>query len=141
MVRQTFVIASTNYRLMDQMGLLEQLPEEEKFTLSDALTVMFLHDIEKPFIYEFDKSNNEVIARIKMSKADRKAFRQEIIDTYGFHITPTMQNALLHVEGVRDEYYVSGERADQPMAALCHTADNLSARGFYRYRAKRNIAK
>ncbi len=135
-VRQTFVIASANYQLMEQMGLLEQLPDEEQFTLSDALTVMFLHDIEKPFIYEFNQPDGEIITRTKMTKADRKTFRKGIIDTYGFHITPTMENALLHVEGVRDEYYVPGERADQPLAALCHAADNLSARGFYSYKGK-----
>lgn len=132
-LRQTMWIAAHNYELFERSGHLSELPEEEQFTLSDALTVLFLHDIEKPFIYDFD-DNGDVVKLIDMPKYERKEFRQAMIEKYGFIITPTMENALLHVEGVRDEHYVPGERADQPLAALCHAADNLSARGFYSYR-------
>lgn len=131
-LRQTMWIAAHTFELFEQSGRLEELPDEEYFDLSDALTVLFLHDIEKPFIYDFDGSR--VVKVVDMPKAERKAFRQEVIEKYGFEITPTMENALLHVEGVRDEHYVPGERADQPLAALCHAADNLSARGFYSHR-------
>lgn len=129
-LRQTMWIAAHNFTLFQQSGRIEELPEGERFTLSDALTVLFLHDIEKPFIYDFDE-NGEVVKVVDMPKKARKEFRADVIEKYGFVITPTMENALLHVEGVRDEYYVPGERADQPLAALCHAADNLSARGFY----------
>lgn len=132
-LRQTMWIAAHNFELFDNSGRLDELPEEEEFDLSDALTVLFLHDIEKPFIYEFNESS-EVVKTIDMPKPERKAFRQAMIRVYGFDITPTMENALLHVEGVRDEHYVPGKRADQPLAALVHAADNLSARGFYDHR-------
>lgn len=132
-IRQTMMIAEINFRLIQQAVRLETLPEEERFSLSDALTVMFLHDIEKPFIYEFDPAGKIKILR-KMTKPDRKQFREKIIEDYGFEITPTMANALQFVEGVRDSDYVPGQRADKPLAALCHAADNLSARVFYDYR-------
>jgi hypothetical protein len=129
-IRQTMIVAHTLYQLMLDLGGLETLPPEERFSFSDALTVVFLHDIEKPFIYHMS-ADGEVERLVAMTKAARKEFRQSVIDTYGFTITPTMANALLHVEGVRDEYYVPGERIDQPLAALCHAADNLSARALY----------
>lgn len=130
--RQTFMIASRLYDLMQETGALDELPDDEQFTFSDAVTVLFLHDIEKPFIYGFGDDGSIVKTR-EMSKLERKEFRQGVIGAYGFELTPTMENALLHVEGVRDEYYVPGERADQPLAALCHAADNMSARAFYNH--------
>lgn len=132
-IRQTMMIAKHQMDLMQTTGLMEQLPSEEQFSLSDALTVMFLHDIEKPFIYEMDPHGG-VTKLHTMSKSQRKDFRQDVIDSYGFEITPTMANALQYVEGVHDEDYVPGERADQPLAAVCHAADTLSARAFYNYR-------
>jgi hypothetical protein len=129
-IRQTMIIAHTLYQLMLDLGTYESLPSAEQFSLSDALTVMFLHDIEKPFIYHMNSSGG-VDKAMTMTKAERKAFRQGVIETYGFMITPTMANALLHVEGVRDEYYVPGERVDQPLAALCHAADNFSDRALH----------
>lgn len=132
-LRQTMLIAAHNYELFTALGRMEELSDEEKFSLSDALTVMFLHDIEKPFIYDFDTEGG-VVKVVDMPKQDRKSFRQAMVEQYGFVITPTMENGLLYVEGVRDESYIPGERADQPLAALCHAADNLSARGFYSHR-------
>ncbi|MEO5949439.1 MAG: hypothetical protein ABIP74_03475 [Candidatus Saccharimonas sp.] len=130
--RQTFMVASKLYDLMQETGVLDELSAHEWFTFSDCLTVLFLHDIEKPFIYGFD-TDGSIINTRSMTKKERKEFRQGIIEQYGFEITPTMENALLHVEGVRDEYYQAGKRADQPLAALCHAADNMSARVFYNH--------
>ena len=127
-IRQTMMIAEINFRLIQQAGLLETLPEEERFSLSDALTVMFLHDIEKPFIYESGSEGGIDTVR-RMSKPERKQFREKIIEDYGFEITPTMANALRFVEGVRDNDYVPGQRADKPLAALCHAADKSQCSG------------
>ncbi|MEO5950535.1 MAG: hypothetical protein ABIQ04_03745 [Candidatus Saccharimonadales bacterium] len=134
-VRQTMFFAAQNFLFMQQSGVLSSLPDEEQFDLSDALTVMFLHDIEKPFMYRID-NDGLIETTTDMSKDERKTFRQSIIDTYGFVITPTMYNALQFVEGVRDSAYIPGKRADEPLAALCHAADNLSARAYYTYRGK-----
>lgn len=129
-LRQTMMIAAQLFPLFVDTSRLDELPHEERFSLGDALVVMFLHDIEKMFMYDFDE-NGELVTVMHMTKADRKEFQRSVIEKYGFVLTPAMENALLHVEGVRDEYYIPGERVDQPLAALCHAADNLSARGFY----------
>lgn len=131
-IRQTMVITNHLFDLMYASGALLDLPDEEQFTLSDAQTVMFLHDIEKPFLYG-DGVPDQIKASLKI-KEDRIQFRSGIIEEFGFAVTPTMENALKFVEGVRDNDYVPGKRADQPLAALCHAADNLSARGMYNFR-------
>ena len=129
-LRQTMMIAAHTFELFERTGRFNELPESEQFSLSDALTVMFLHDIEKPFVYSID-STGTIHHNIPMSKQDRKAFRAALIEKYGFSLTSTMANALTYVEGERDIDYTPGNRAEQPLASLCQVADNLSARGFY----------
>lgn len=129
-LRQTFMIASHNLELMERIGRMDELPDHEKFSLSDAIVVMFLHDIEKPFVYKI--SDNGMVATDQlMDKAQRRKFRADVIDRYGFALTTTMANALQFVEGERDADYVPGGRAEQPLASLCQVADNFSARGLY----------
>jgi len=132
-LRQAMMIIAHTYELFQKTGRLKELPENEQFSLSDAFVVMFLHDIEKPFIYAFDKDGSITHTR-EMTKQDRKAFRKDIIEKYGFILAPTMTNALTYVEGERDVDYIPGGRAEQPLASLCQVADNLSARAFYDHR-------
>jgi len=129
-LRQAMMIIAHTYELFQKTGRLKELPENERFSLSDACVVMFLHDIEKPFIYAFAKDGTITHTR-GMTKQERKAFRKDMIEKYGFILTPTMANALTYVEGERDVDYIPGGRAEQPLASLCQVADNLSARAFY----------
>lgn len=129
-LRQTMMIAAHGFQLFEYTGRMEELPENERFSLNDAIVVMFLHDIEKPFAYGFDETG-KVVKAVEMPKARRKQFRADVIDQYGFVLTPTMANALMYVEGERDVDYIPGGRAEHPLASLCQVADNLSARGFY----------
>ena len=131
-MRQTMMIASHLYELTQMTGAFNHLPPEERFDESDALLVMFLHDIEKPFLFEM-KPDDTVGFRTQMTKPERTQFRDDFIVHHGFQLDDRHQNALDHVEGVRDHLYVPGQRADKPLAALCHAADNLSARLFYDY--------
>lgn len=128
--RQTMMIATHLYELFEMTGRFDELPEGERFSLSDAYVVMLLHDIEKPFVYDFDE-NGAIIIKNPMSKQERKEFRREMIEQFGFILTPTMVNALKYVEGERDVDYVPGGRAEQPLASFCQVTDNLSARAFY----------
>jgi hypothetical protein len=91
------------------------------FTLAEALEVMFLHDIEKPFAKELKAAGT-------YSKADRKQFRAEMIKEYGIKLTSEQENALRYVEGVPDSEYTPGERTMGELAAFCHCCDILSAR-------------
>ena len=133
-IRQTMLIASHLYELTVETQLFDQLPSDEHFTESDALLVMFLHDIEKPFLFGID-SAGDIVSQQHLTKAERTRFRADFIERFKFQLTENHLNALQYVEGVRDTDYVPGSRADKPLAALCHAADNVSARGYYNYQS------
>lgn len=102
-------------------------PREMPFSLSDALEVMFLHDLEKPFKYE-GKLYYGLNHIIDATKENRKTFRQMLIDKYEIELTSDQDNALLYVEGVPDSAYSPGERTMEELAAFCHCCDIMSAR-------------
>lgn len=132
-MRQTMMISSHLYELATLTNLFDHLPQEEHFTESDALLVMFLHDIEKPFLFQV-QPDGSIAFRRHMTKPERTAFRDDFIQRFEFQLDDRHTNALDFVEGVRDHLYVPGQRADKPLAALCHAADNMSARAYYSYK-------
>lgn len=99
--------------------LYNSCPRKYPFALSQALEVMFLHDLEKPWKY-----NGAALT----TKEERKAFRALKIQEYGIQLTDEQENALRYVEGVRDSEYSPGDRVMKEMAAFCHCCDVLSAR-------------
>jgi hypothetical protein len=107
--------------------LYETSPRTLPFTLADALEVMFLHDLEKPW-----KHLAAVVVKHEMpqlvTKEQRKAFRAELIQEYGIQLSDEQVNALKYVEGIPDSEYQPGERIMGPLAAFCHCCDILSAR-------------
>ncbi len=118
------------YGAIESTGRLDQLSGDERITLSDGLLVLFLHDIEKPWRTRFEDGELVVIPELK-TKAARKEFAQSKLWEYGIKLTPTQENALKYVEGIRDEDYTPDSRIMLPLAALCHSCDLLSARAFY----------
>lgn len=92
------------------------------FTLADALLVMFLHDLEKPFLKKMP-----AIAIYDDYKEERRKFRQGIIDEYGIQLTEQQQNAIRYVEGEGSDYS-NKHRTMNELAAFCHIADVSSAR-------------
>ena len=117
--------AANAYALED-----EPLP----FTLSDALLVLFLHDLEKPWRY--------VEPRDGLASANTKAgggrhqFRISKIKEYDIELTEAQSVALMYVEGEGDDY--SGtKRVMNELAAFCHICDVRSAR--IRWDGPRNI--
>jgi len=101
------------------------------FSISDALLVFFLHDLEKPWRIVVD--GNKVFNREGLStKEEFKAFREKKLEEYGLVLTPYQMNALTYVEGeIKD--YSSKHRVMNELAAFCHKIDNWSARGWYDY--------
>lgn len=87
------------------------------FRLEDALLVLFLHDLEKPWKAEMQFA----------SKADRHTFRLAKIAEYGITLSLEQINALTYVEGENDNYS-SERRVMNEMAAFCHMCDVASAR-------------
>jgi hypothetical protein len=130
-IAQTMNLFRMQFADMEKHGWLDILPESEQFSLSDGLTVLYLHDLEKPFKYKVAEDGSLIDNPDLADKKTRKEFRKALIDQYGIRLNDTQQNALLHAEGVRDEYYRQGERVDQPLAALVHACDLISARVLY----------
>ncbi len=113
--------------LYEPLHLQRTLP----FSLSDALMVLFLHDIDK--LWRYVEKEGKLIERPEMdSKGKRDVFAAEKIKEHGFTLSPTHQNALQYVEGEGDDYH-SHERRQQPLAAFVHVCDTLSARVWFDY--------
>lgn len=115
--------------LFDTLNSARALP----FTKSDVLLVLFLHDLEKPFRYSYDKDRNLLIAPGLSEKVAKSAKRNEIITKYGIVLDVQHINAMKYVEGIRDEDYTPGARTMGELASLCHCADTLSARLWYNH--------
>lgn len=96
------------------------------FSLSDALLVLYLHDIDKPWRYE--QTGNAVANRAEMStKEQREQFSARKIKEYEFPLTEEHSNALKYVEGEITDYSPH-QRKQGPLAAFCHLCDVTSAR-------------
>lgn len=118
-VTETMNIAIIQYSALTS---LRSLP----FSLSDALVVLFLHDIEKPWKYEF--IDGQITQKFELSnKKSQREFRDQKIKNYGLVLTPAQQNALEHVEGEIHDYS-NTIRAMNELAAFCHVCDVISAR-------------
>lgn len=101
------------------------------FTLSDALLVIYLHDLEKP--WRFLVTEGQVMNREGLStKEQRKQFREDKLQEYGIRLTPYQQNAFTYVEGELQDYS-STRRVMNELGAFCHKVDVWSARGWYDY--------
>lgn len=91
------------------------------FTLSDALLVLFLHDLEKPW------QQTESAQLPLGSHSDKHKFRLDLARRYEINLTPELENAMDFIEG-EGPRYTSKERRMGPLAAFCHVCDTLSAR-------------
>lgn len=102
------------------------------FSLSDAVLVFFLHDLEKPWRIlvnaQGQASNRDGLS----TKEEFKAFREAKLAEYGIVLTPEQMNGLTYVEGEYKDYS-SKYRVMNELAAFCHKIDNWSARGWYDY--------
>lgn len=105
-----------------------QLP----FSLSDALLVLFLHDIEKPWKYDMLPKGRLEIKPALREKPAQHAYRITRLAEYGISLTDDQLNGLKYVEGELADY-TSRRRVMGPLAAFCHACDNLSARLWFNY--------
>lgn len=103
------------------------------FSKSDAILVIFLHDLEKPFRYSYD-TNGNILADPKLStKSAKSDKRLDVIAKYNIQLNEQQSNALKYIEGVRENEYSPGARTMGELASLCHCADTLSARLWYNH--------
>ncbi len=106
------------------------------FSLSDALLVLYLHDLEKPWKYEEVDGKFEVVPALREKEA-QKQFRLGLIKEYKIVLSPEQANALNYVEGENKDYS-NRQRAAGPLAAFCHVCDVTSARIWFDYPAKKD---
>ncbi len=109
--------------LYEPLSVRRRLP----FSLGDAVLVLFLHDLEKPWKYERDAHGRLRHKPEFATKADDHAFRAALIAKYGIVLTPEQRNALENVEG-EFERYSAYARAMNELGAFCHMCDVASAR-------------
>lgn len=115
-VKQVMNIAIELYTPLSNLSALP-------FTLHEALLVLWLHDIEKPWKVDHSFAN----------KLSRKLFREAKIVEYGFTLTKEQEAALSYVEGELDDYRPD-KRVMNEMAAFCHMCDIASARIYHSVR-------
>lgn len=118
-VAETMNLAITLYPIL---AALRPLP----FSLSDALLVLFLHDLEKPWRQGFGPP--ELSAGFELDRADhRHEFRLRLAEQAGVSLDDAGVNALDFVEG-EGSRYSPARRLMRPLATFCHVCDTLSAR-------------
>lgn len=102
------------------------------FSLSDALLVLFLHDLEKPWRIVQRADGSLANGQGFESKAEFRIFREQQLLAYGLVLTPAQHNALSYVEGEGNDYS-SQRRVMNELAAFCHKVDVWSARQCHDY--------
>ena len=102
------------------------------FSLSDALLIFFLHDLEKPWRLMVQEDGTTTNRPGLDTKAAFKAFREAKLRDYGLELTPAQYNGLTYVEGEGGDY-LSTRRVMNELAAFCHKVDVWSARQCYDY--------
>lgn len=102
------------------------------FSLSDAILIMFLHDLEKPWRIEVLEDGSVRNRPGLDTKEAFKKFREDKLDEYAITLTPYQLNGLTYVEGEIADYS-SKRRVMNELAAFCHKVDVWSARAWYDY--------
>jgi hypothetical protein len=140
-------------------GMLERENRKMDFTLNDAVLVLMLHDIEKPFKYvrydtdnfifdedfpddwETNDENLEWEGKAKtmlihpLGEGKHAAYRF-LYDKYGFNFSKKQFNAFCYIHGEPDDEYDPYVRIMNPLAAFCHCCDVISARIWHDYPRK-----
>lgn len=117
-LEETMNFAIQLYKLMQEQRILP-------FSISDALLVLFLHDIEKPFKYT---SQTEILD----SETEKWLFLEQIVQKYKFELTDDHWNALKYVHGEGKDFHRE-KKIQGPLAAFVHICDTVSARIWYDY--------
>lgn len=119
--------------LYDRLNSLRPLP----FSLSDLLLIVYLHDIEKPWKYEFRDDGQLCHKPSMQTKTDHHNFRTAKLKEYGIALTPDQENGMKYVEGEFNDYS-NRYRAMNPLACATHMCDVASARIWFDYPKSEN---
>ena len=95
------------------------------FTLSDALLVLFMHDIEKPWKYE--ENDGVRVHRTGMeTKAKHQQFRMQVAGSWDITLADEHVNGIKYAEGELDDY-TPRHRVMGLLASFVHMCDVSSA--------------
>lgn len=129
-IEEVLNIAALLYPVMDAKRMLP-------FELKDALLVLYLHDVEKPWKFQLAENGElEVIPDLRDKEAQHR-FRSAKLKEYGITLTEEQKNALRYVEGELSEYSSTHRVANQ-LAGFCHMCDHASARVWSNYPFERH---
>jgi hypothetical protein len=103
-----------------------------RFSMSDALLVFFLHDLEKPWRILVDAAGKASNRSGLDSKAAYQEFREKKLEEYGLVLSDYQRNAFTYVEGELKDYS-SERRVMNELGSFCHRVDTWSARERYDY--------
>lgn len=117
-----------NYAILLYQPL--DLVRNTPFSLSNALIVLFFHDIEKPWKYEIRADGKRYHRAGMESKEQHQAFRIKKLAEYGIELNEEQENGIKYAEGELNDYS-NRKRIMQPLAAFAHMCDVWSARGEY----------
>ena len=131
-VREVMNIAIELYATLDTLRPL-------RFTRSDVLLILFLHDIEKPWKYEpAPEGGIREIEAMRGNKPAQHDFRSAKLVEYGIALNDEQQNALRYVEGEIADYR-NDKRIMSPLAGFCHLCDVVSARIWFDHPADNSL--
>ena len=108
------------------------------FSLSDAILVLFLHDIEKPVKYCPVLVKTGVVDENRMVEEEIYEYetdsdddiRKNLISKFEINLTDEHKLALKYIHGEGDDYR-KDKRVMSPLSAFCHCCDVISARIFF----------
>lgn len=109
---QTMALAEFLYEPIKNIGGVD-------FSLSDAILVLFLHDLEKPFKY--------VEGKVFHSDAEKKEFISSQVELFNIILDEKHLNALKYIHG-EGEDYSPNVNIQLPLSAYVHICDVTSAR-------------
>lgn len=102
------------------------------FSKSQALFSVFIHDYDKLLRYQLNDSG-EIDEQFIAKPEARVEIVRQLSEVYNYKLEGIEYNALRYAHGETDAEHVRGKRAIEPLGALVHCADFLSARMWFDY--------
>ncbi|MCR4327077.1 MAG: hypothetical protein NUV46_00675 [Nanoarchaeota archaeon] len=120
-IREVMNIAALIYPILNARRKLT-------FSLSDALLVLYLHDLEKAWKYGGNKKEVEEVKKFK----ENYEFVLSKTKEYNFKLNPEHLNALKYVHGEGKDYDKK-KNVQGALAAFVHNCDVISARIWHNF--------
>ncbi len=101
------------------------------FSLSSALFCLFLHDFDK--VQRYRMVDGQLYSKGTYNSNYLEETKQLLAEKYDYKLSAEEYNALKYTHGEGNDYQPGGKRVMQPLAALVHCCDIISARIWHDY--------